>query len=262
MTICSPLFHQQKIQQNFKRGLKKYNKNAKIQDRISLHLINRFLQLTNGYNFQHVLEIGCGTGFLTQKLVNNLTVDIWSINDLVHESKNYIEPILNDKVWNFLPGAIENISVAGNYDLIASSSSLQWIADTPSFIRRLCDKLKPGGWLMLSSFTPDHFHELQFFNTDPCIMSYYDSDAWKHMLPDNFLPKYIAQELYVAKFSTVRKMLIHLRHTGVNGNTRNQWTRQKLKRFEQEYKDQFSNLDKKIPLTYAPVYIIAQKPLG
>lgn len=250
---------QRRVQQNFQRGFRKYNDNAYVQKHIAARLVDLFAQTTNPPHFQNALEIGCGTGFLTQELVQRLSVDHWTINDLVTDSKAHIAPILNTGTWDFLPGAIETKQLPETYALIASASVLQWISDTPSLLRKLSDSLAPGGWLILSSFGSEHFREIQAFDTKPRTMSYFDSNDWQALLPDDLVPKLIDQDVQVAKFSTVRKLLMHLRNTGVNANAQRQWSRQSLAAFEQEYTRRFSDQDQKVCLTYAPVYIIAQK---
>jgi len=250
---------QRRVQQNFQRGFSQYNDNAYVQKHIAARLVDFFAQVSPPPRFHDVLEIGCGTGFLTQELVQRFSVDHWTINDLVADSKAHITPILNASAWDFLPGAIEEKQLPGNYDLIASASVFQWIADTPSLLRKLSDSLSPGGWLVFSSFGSEHFREIQTFDTTPHTMSYFDSTDWQALLPDDLTPKLIEQDIQVAKFSTVRKLLMHLRNTGVNANAQRQWSRQKLTAFEREYTHLFSDQDQKICLTYAPVYIIAQK---
>ena len=250
---------QRRVQQNFQRGFRKYNDNAYVQKHIAARLIDLFAQTTSLSSFQSVLEIGCGTGFLTQELVQRLSVDHWTINDLVNESRVHIDPILNSSAWDFLPGAIETIQFPKKYDLIASSSAIQWIADTPALLKCLSDSLNPGGWLILSSFGPEHFRELQTFDTKPCLMSYIVCDDWRTMLSNDFDQIHIDQEMQVAKFGSVRNLLMHLRNTGVNANAQHQWSRQRLAAFELEYTRRFSDRDQNVCLTYAPVYIIAQK---
>ena len=168
-------------------------------------------------------------------------------------------PILNSSTWEFLQGAIETKQLPRKYDLIASASAIQWIADTPDLLKRLSDSLNPGGWLILSSFGPEHFQELQALDKKPCPMSYFDSDGWRTLLSTDFKPVHIDQDIQVVKFGGVRKLLMHLRNTGVNANAQHQWSRQRLAAFELEYARRFSDQDQKVCLTYAPVYIIAQK---
>lgn len=252
---------QRRIQQNFQRGFDTYNDNAHMQQKIAVRLLELFKRVCKTRQFNHVLEIGCGTGFLTQELAQGLSVNHWTINDLVPDCETQIAPILRSRkcTWDFLSGPIENAILPAKCDLITSASAIQWVPDTTALLEHLSDSLLPGGWLVLSSFAPDHFHQLQSFGPDQNAMSYHDNNAWRDLLPNTLTLKYIGQETLTAKFPTVRDMLVHLRNTGVNAKTHQHWSRQDLIDFEQEYAQRFSNPDHSIPLTYAPVYIVAQK---
>lgn len=250
---------QRRIQQNFKRGFGQYNDNAYMQKHIANTLVDLFAQSTNRRHFQNALEIGCGTGFLTQGLVPRLCVDHWTINDLVEDSKTHITPILTTANWDFLPGAIETKQLPGNYNLIVSASVFQWIEDTPNLLKKLSDNLAPGGWLVFSSFAQKHFHELRSFDRKPTTMSYFNNNEIHALLPNDLALKHIEQETHIVKFNSVRDLLMHLRNTGVNAKSQQQWSRQRLATFEQKYSDRFSDQEKKICLSYAPIYVIAQK---
>lgn len=251
---------QRRVEQNFKRGFAHYNDNAYVQKHIASHLLDVFAQTSPAQHFPRALEIGCGTGFLTQELVTRLDIDHWTINDLVASSKLHIKPLLHSASWEFISGAIEKKPLPGNYSLIASSSVFQWIEELPKLLQTLSDNLAPGGSLVFSSFTKKHFHELRAFDAKPGRMSYYDSDELASLLPNDLVLKHIEQETHLATFDSVRKLLMHLRHTGVNANAQKlQWSRQRLATFEKQYQDQFADQDGKVGLTYAPVYVIAQK---
>lgn len=263
MTGISPSLSttQRRVQQHFQRGFRNYNDHAHVQAHIATHLAELFVQAVGTHRFHRALEIGCGTGFLTQELVSRISVDHWTLNDLVSDCKTQIAPILSasNSTWDFLSGAIEAVPLPIKYDLIVSASTIQWVADTPALLKRLSDRLTPGGWLVLSSFAPDHFCELEAFGAGARKMSYFDSSDWHDLLPDNLVPKYIGQDVQTAKFASVRDMLVHLRNTGVNANAQHNWSRQNLAAFELDYASEFSDQDQKVQLTYAPVYIIAQK---
>jgi malonyl-CoA O-methyltransferase len=252
---------QSRIQQSFCRGFQSYNDNAHVQARIATDLAAKFKSLVVETRFRRAFEFGCGTGFLTRELTAQFSVDHWTLNDLVAECEPHVAPYFNTSngAWTFLPGAVETVDLPQNCDLIASASAIQWVSDTPALLNRLSEHLAPGGWLVLSSFGPGQFYELQDFGSDPAQMSYFNADTWRDMLPEGLEPRHIALTRQSARFATVRDMLVHLRNTGVNGNSQQNWTRSTLTAFEAEYARRFTGPDQKIHLTYAPVYIIAQK---
>lgn len=252
---------QHRVEQNFKRGFAHYNDNAYVQKHIANRLMDLFAQSTDLQHFPRALEIGCGTGFLTQALLQRLQVDHWSINDLVADSQVHISPLMDKHSWDFITGAIEKKTLSGNYNLIASASVFQWIEDTEKLLQKLSDNLASGGYLVFSSFSKTHFQELQAFDAKPSRMSYYDSDEIASLLPEGLVLKHIEQETHLARFDNVRKLLMHLRHTGVNANAQQQqWSRQRLATFEKHYREQFCDNNGQVYLSYAPIYVIAQKP--
>jgi len=250
---------QRRVQQNFQRGFHTYNDTAYMQKHIAAKLARLFAQTAKTPHFKNALEIGCGTGFLTQELVPNLSVDHWTMNDLVTDSQAHIAPMLGTHQWDFLAGAIETQHLPHSYDLITSASVFQWVNNTKTLLAKLSDNLTSGGWMIISSFGTQHFQELQSLTSKPQTMQYLDPSDWRTVLPDNLTPHHISQDIQTAKFSTVRKLLMHLRNTGVNANAQHHWSRQKLADFEQAYARRFSDPDGNICLTYAPVYVIAQK---
>ncbi|OUS06241.1 malonyl-[acyl-carrier protein] O-methyltransferase BioC [Rhodobacterales bacterium 52_120_T64] len=255
---------QSRIQRNFHRGFSKYSESAYVQAQIASRLVDIFAKTANTHRFDTALEIGCGTGFLTKQLFERFEVGHYTLNDLVPSSKTHITNLSNAEAnsWGFVSGAIETVSLVDKFDLIASASAIQWVSDTPALLRNLANRLKPNGWLMLSSFTPQHFGELKALGTSAQEMSYFCAKEWEKLLPADLKPISISQGLLTAKFCSPREMLVHLRNTGVNANSKNHWSRKNLIDFEQEYAKRFSDADGNVRLTYAPVYIIAQKKDG
>ena len=90
------------IRTRFTRMLSAYNTNAKIQKKMAEKLIN--LCGKNSYNT--ILEIGCGTGFLTRNAVEKLVFRNYTALDIVKECKNYIQEI-SPKI-NFINSDIES----------------------------------------------------------------------------------------------------------------------------------------------------------
>jgi malonyl-CoA O-methyltransferase len=59
-------------------------------------------------------------------------------------------------------------------------------------------------------------------------------------------------------FPDALALLKHLRDTGVNGAASQNWTARDLKDFETRYRQRFGT-PRGLPLTYDPVWVIAQK---
>lgn len=259
-----------KIQQSFHRALQSYNDNASIQQKIAQRLVELAIDAGLPSNINRSLEIGCGTGFLTQQLAQHLSSEKLFINDLVAGCEDYIHSLLpTESQWQFLAGNIEDVTIPGQLEVISSASTLQWIGDLPLLLKQLTQRLNSNGYLVLSSFSENHFIEIRSLQKGlsdaeqnqqviDYPMNYWSAEQWQLALSDDYDIHTIESETQITQFDSVKELLMHLRLTGVNGNARQRWTQQKLSRFEQAYTEHFHK-NGKFQLSYNPIYVIAQK---
>lgn len=108
-----------------------------------------------------ILEIGCGTGLLTQALAARLGPADWTVTD--------ISPAMLARARQgpALPGAARYQvldgehpqGLPGDYDLICSSLAVQWFADLNGGLGRLAGLLAPGGHLAVATLAEGTFAE-------------------------------------------------------------------------------------------------------
>lgn len=239
------------IKKRFGRKLKEYNENARIQKRMAEKLISMLSQ-TQKENSSDILEIGCGTGLLTEYSVNNLSYKNYTAIDIVPECEEYIKSINNE--IDFVSGDIEEYIVSDNkkYDLIISNAALQWIDNLTGFVDKLTDKLKDNGILLFSSFGTENFREI-FFVTGKTL-PYLSKKEYEEKL-EKYNP-IIEEEAWVMAFRTPHEVLKHIQNTGVNALSSEIWTKRDLMNFEKEYNGFCAN---RPTLTYNPLYIKIQK---
>lgn len=252
---------QLKIQHSFHRSLRNYDDEAKAQKKIANRLLEYMAASELPDHFSRVLEFGCGTGFLTKPLLNQTTISELVVNDLVEECQDFLPLQRNDQHRiTFLAGDIESIEIPNRCDLICSSSCIQWTRDLPTLLNKLGNHLNPGGWLAISSFSQDHFAEIESLTqrSDKQTLSYWSAAKWHAKLTADFEVSVIQQEPITQWFDSVRELLLHLRLTGVNGNAGQHWSQGKLAKFEREYRSRYER-DGKVQLSYDPIYIVARK---
>ena len=252
-----------KIQQSFQRALQSYNDNASLQRSIANRLLTLALHAGLPTQNHRVLEIGCGTGFLTQQLATQITIEQLFINDLISDCEHYVRDLIPISTQSeFLAGSIEDIKIPKQLDLICSASTLQWVKNLPELLQKLTQQLNTKGYLILSSFTKNHFIEIRSLqNDEPDIqypLNYWSTSQWREALTKDYEVLIIQSKTHIAYFNSVKELLMHLRLTGVNGNSRQRWTQQKFKQFEKAYSEKFQE-NGKFKLSYNPIYIIAQK---
>lgn len=235
------MINKELVKTRFQKQLKTYSENSIVQKEMANKLIN----LLTKNSFQSVLELGCGSGILTQKLTNKITYENYTAVDIVENCREYISRINAD--IKFIQSDIENMSFSKKYDLIISNATLQWIENIEGFINELKTHLTPNGVLIFSTFGINNFKEISAITN--VGLKYYSKNELEEMLS----PQYIEENIIEMEFLSPINVLKHLKLTGVNSITHQHWTKSDLKNFENKYTQLCSN---KIKLTYHPMYII------
>ncbi len=232
------------IQKRFAKNLDTYNDNAKIQKKMA----ERLLSFLDRKDFNDILEIGCGTGFLTQLVNDNFNFITYTANDIVESCEKYVKEI-NPKI-NFIPADIEKAVENSDkkYDLIISNAAFQWVENLESFIKLLVSKLNEGGVLLFSTFGPENFREVNFVLGK--TLPYYSANELQEIIKD--YKNIVEQEMHVMAFKTPKDILKHIKSTGVNALEMVSWTKTDMQKFENGY----NNFCSGIPtLTYHPIYV-------
>jgi len=237
------------IQSRFAKNLKNYNENAKIQKRMA----ERLLSFIKNRSPKKILEIGCGTGFLTELINKELDFKNYIALDIVEECAQYIGKI-NPNI-TFISADIEEFIKENSerYDLIISNASLQWVDDFEGVINTLEERLNPNGELIFSTFGNENFREI--YHTVGTTLKYYSINELREMFPNS----QVEPEIHIMAFESPKEVLKHLQLTGVNGIEQKAWTKKDLIKFENGYKNLCS---RRVTLTYNPVYVKIIPPVG
>lgn len=227
------------IRTRFSKSLSSYNENAKIQKKMAEKLVT----LLNKTYYKKVLEIGCGTGFLTELLNKLIKFEQYTTIDIVADCKNYIKAI-NPEI-NFIRADIESFPLE-KYDLIIANASLQWVNDFQNIVKTLKNSLLNDGELVFSTFGKENFKEIS--SVTGTTLDYYSTNE----LEDFFPSSKIFSEIYIMNFENPREVLKHLQLTGVNGIENPNWTKKNLIAFENSYRNICSE---HLTLTYNPIYM-------
>lgn len=230
------------IHNRFAKNLKNYNDNAKIQKRMA----ERLVSFVKNKNPKKVLELGCGTGFLTKNLSKMLSFEDYKALDIVEDCQEYIMEI-NPNI-NFIANDIEEFITTSKekFDLIISNASLQWLDDFEPTVKKLLKMLNPNGEFIFSTFGQENFREI--YHAIGTTLKYYSVTELQQMFPESS----IETEIHILAFESPKEVLKHLQLTGVNAIENVSWTKKDLIAFENAYK----NLCNKRPtLTYNPIYI-------
>ena len=246
------------VKNRFQKNLSSYNSTAVVQKRVAERLSYITDQL-NLRSFNKILEVGCGTGFLTKEILRIKNPNQYFLNDLTselyYEIDNYFksESFLN---YKYIPGNAESIEFPGKSDAIVSASTVQWFSNLERFIAKVNYHLKENGLFAFSTFGKENFKEIkEILNIG---LEYHSKSTLEKMLSDDFEILYTQEWIEKLKFNNPGEVLRHIKTTGVNGILKFRWNKEKLLKFDSTYKILFSE-NNRVNLTYHPIIIVAKK---
>ncbi len=246
----------QMVRARFGRHFEQYEREATVQRRIADSLVELLSRACPQCAPARALEIGMGTGFLSRRLVANYPECQWFFNDLAQEAASWVPREVQN--YHFLAGDIEQIDLPCHLDLVASTSSLQWLDDLAGFLGRVHAALSPQGVFAFSSFGPQHMFQLRALTS--AGLHYPERCEMAALLKEKGFKLLLSHEWQEdLAFASARKVLEHLRDTGVNATAAPVWTPRRLAHFEQEYQERFTRADGSYLLSYHPLLFLAQR---
>lgn len=195
------------IGEGFANALPTYSKYATVQSEVCQRIdesIREFYS-SNKPRAESLLEIGPGKGLLT---------DIWS-KYLKPDKATYVD-LYEMQLFGNAPDERYLVkdaeqwleSTDEKFDVILSSSAIQWFANPINFLSNVRKHLNPGGIAIISTFSKGNLRELDQLRPSPIIYHSVEKygaidgvklDSWERTL----------------KFNSSREMMMHLKRTGV-----------------------------------------------
>lgn len=170
------LYKRSQIQANFSKAAKSYDEAAVLQKLTATELDSR-LELV-ALEVNKVLDLGAGTGFLTEKLQARYPKAEISAVDLSAEMLEVAsarlagKTSLVGKIFGAVSGKNSKLKFIqadanklpfedASFDLVTTNFMLQWCDDLDAVLQEIRRVTRPGGLLMLSSLGPDTLKELR-----------------------------------------------------------------------------------------------------
>lgn len=253
----------EQVKHNFGQGSASYDEYARVQKVMARTLLDQVI--AEGKEFRDILEIGCGTGFLTEGLAQAfphsriVAVDISS--EMVNVAKR---KLTNYKNITYLVEDAENLKVNTSFDLIVSSAVFQWFDDYLKPFNIYYNLLKENGMFIFNTFGGKTFCELsqalRSLGKSVGPRSFINSDELgKTLLACGFKNLRLNEEIYKDYYHSARKLLLGIKKIGANsysGDTRfHGGDIFKLARyFDSNFRDENG-----VYLSYQVLYVHAQK---
>lgn len=169
-----------------------YAGHARVQRGVAGELARRIAALPLPAT-RRILEVGCGTGFLSAALRERLAPASWTITDIAPEmvaaaERDFSRPgfaLPGDARFRVMDGEYPDMD--GPYDLICSSMAVQWFGDLDAGLARLSRLLAPGGWLVIATLAEGTFGEWHAAHAahglEAAVARYPQAERIGHSLP-------------------------------------------------------------------------------
>ena len=258
------------VRTHFGRSSKTYDEYAVVQKKMGLRLA---AMVATAGSFNRILEIGCGTGFLTKQLAV-----LYPQAEIIASD---ISPLMLDEAREKL-GEYDNIeymvadgealTLAGSFDLIVSNAAFQWFKDYPAALEGLKEKLAPGGCLFYATFGEKTFWELQQAFAiareelgvaadcdDRHGPTFITRETLEQIVDELSMPALFQEELFIEKFGSVKEFLLSVKRVGANNASGQQMrtNRRLLLKMMDSYQALFAPKSK-IEATYHVIYACQQ----
>lgn len=240
------------VKRCFEQAMSSYDAQAHAQQQINHHLM-RLLQYKRS-DFGTILEIGCGTGHFSQLLQRHCHAKHYVFNDLCDVQHQLAKRL--HRPYDFIMGDAEQLDFGGQFDLIASASSVQWFADPQRFLKRVKSVLAPKGNLLFSTFTPENLPQIR--RLTGIGLDYPTTEMWLTWLESDFHLQHFESGQIDLTFSSPLAVLQHLKASGVTAINRTAWTKGQLRQFCEQYQRDYTIDGSQVTLSYTPLYILAQ----
>jgi malonyl-CoA O-methyltransferase len=220
---------------------------------------------------RRILEIGCGTGYLTQLLrqangeARLVCLDLDAA--LLQAARDRLGP---EAGVSFLVADGES-PIRGEYDLVIANATFQWFTHPGETLAAYYRSLAPGGTLAFSTLGPGTFQELAGSLTRAAhslnltgapripAQDFGDRESWsQHLYRAGYSQVRMFREMITTTFPTVRDFLKALQATGATNPTPRAFSPRLLNAAINAYQTTYGRTGA-IPVSYEVIWAVARK---
>ena len=214
-----------KIKTSFSENAVAYDRHAVVHKKI----IDRLVGSLAG-DYKNILDLGCGTGTLAAKLVQQYPAAKIIGLDLAPGMIERARAKVISRRVEFVVGDAETLAFGSTaFDLVVSTSSLQWMAAEKVFAEA-ARVLRPAGQFVFSTFGPATFSEIRKvgLSVNKFIAKGEIERISRHCFHKTELASWIATEYYSDVFDFFRRLRSIGAQIPEKVNEKGLWTKRKI----------------------------------
>lgn len=207
-----------RIKRSFAAASETYDSVAGLQRTVGKELLHSIdaLNLTGT-----LLDLGCGTGFLTSELLaysgHETTIALDIALPMLQTTRRKLTGQGN---IFYVCADAEQLPIAGqSVDSVFSNLALQWCSNLEGVLIGIKQSLKPGGGLVFSTFGPQTLNELKsawatvdYYNH---VNEFYSEAQLKQFLLQlGFKNNHVKSKLYTSRYDSVWTLMQELKYLG------------------------------------------------
>ena len=247
----------------FSQAAQHYDAVAGLQRQAADHLLERVADKLVG----EVMDLGCGTGYLTQQLLTQVEVKRVLGVDVAPGMIDWCRQHISDERCDWLLADAQALPLATqSVDQVVSSLAIQWCVDQQALFGHVSRVLRPHGGFYATSLGPRTLVELRW--------AWQQVDTFQHV--NDFVPQeqlatamqpffgevQVQSHTISLQFDTVTDILRSLKQLGASnhnaGASRGLTTRKQIHRLSEAY-ESLRDANGKLPVSYQIYTIMANK---
>jgi malonyl-CoA O-methyltransferase len=214
-----------------------------------------------------LLDLGCGTGFLTGELLAHLNHETTIALDIALSMLQTTQAKLaNKRNISCICADAEHLPLAGqSIDSVLSNLALQWCGNLEAVFIDIKRTLKPEGQLVFSTFGPQTLHELKnaWATVDNYnhVNAFYSETRLQQFLQEaGFKNSRIKSTLYTPRYESVWTLMQELKRLGAHhviaGRNKKITTKKAMQKMISAYEKH--RVNDQIPATFEVISVIAR----
>jgi len=260
--------HHRSVTARFSAASSTYHKRAEVQKIVAERLLNLASDVRP---IERILEIGCGTGGLTELFLGRfprVTIDAMDVSkEMIDQAQERLSG--HDRVRWFVSD-LRTFDPPVSYPLIVSSSSMHWICPIEDGLRRIADFLEAGGDVVVALMLHGTLGELR---TTRLRVAPHKPPLGRLPLAEEVISgmERVGLRVLAKRQETIRKdyvsadaFLRTIHEQGLTGgdvsSSERPLTRGELQRLRAEYEARYTNGGSGVFASYKVLYLRATKP--
>lgn len=260
------------VTRRFNRAVSTYDQYAIIQQQMAHRLLQHLTKKVTS-SPRRICEVGCGTGYFTDLLLQHYPESELVAIDLASQMIERAKTRVNHPHIEWVVGDAEQLHqlVSGPFDLIVSNASIQWLSDPQRTLFLWREALNPGGLLIASTFGVDTFHEMSSsfkkaaleLGMPPCQhhLTMYAIQDWREWLEQGGFSAISIEESHeLRKYPDSRALMQSIKATGAS-YSKATWSRRLLQKVMAEYNERYRE-ESHVLATYHVLYLLGKNGDG